>query len=240
MALVHTNAIVLSSLKFGDTSLIVKCFTESEGLKAYILKGVLQSKKSVVKAGYFQPLHQLNLVANHYPKKDLHTIKEVHVDYHYQNIPFNLVKKTIVIFLSEVLSNAIKEEEENKSLFEFLKNAFVWLDLHDKVANFHLVFLLQLTKYLGFYPDTDHIEYQAFNLMDGVFESKINSFYSIDGQKVHLFKKLVGTTFDEVSQLSFSKNERQLLLDLLLTYYELHLSSFKKPKSIQVLQTVFS
>ncbi|NJN50299.1 MAG: DNA repair protein RecO [Polaribacter sp.] len=240
MALIQTDAIVLSSLKFGDTSLIVKCFTASDGLKSYILKGILQSKKSNLKSGYFQPLQQLKLVANHQPKKDLHLIKEVTVAYHYQNIPNNLVKKTLVMFLAEVLINTIKEEEENQALYEYLENAFIWLDLHDKVANFHLIFLLQLTKYLGFYPDTYQSNYQAFNLMDGVFINKINNSFSVDGKKVELLKQFLGTNFDDVSKLILTKTERQMLLDLLITYYQLHLSNFKKPKSIAILQTVFN
>ena len=142
MPIISTNAIVLSSLKFGDTSLIVKCFTQQEGLKSYLVRGVLKSKKGGLKVAYFQPLTQLKIIANHNTKGTLHTIKEIQVYNSYQSIYQDVVKQSIAFFLSEVVSNVIQEEEANDALYEFLETSFSWLDSREKIANFHLVFLL--------------------------------------------------------------------------------------------------
>ena len=240
MAIVHTKAIVLSSLKYSDTSLIVKCFTEQEGLKSYLIRGVLKPKKKGIKAAYFQPLNQLQIVANHSSKSNLHSLKEVHVNQPYKTIHADIVKQSVVLFLSEVLANSIQEEEQNMSLFSYLENAFSWLDLNDKIANFHLLFLLNLTSYLGFYPDISNPSASSFDLLEGNFcESALHK-NVISGNELYQFKKLLGIKFDTIEQVSFSKKERQLVLQTIIAYFRLHLGSFKNPKSLQVLETVFS
>ena len=126
----------------------MKCYTEKLGVKTYLVRGVLKNKKGPIKAAYFQPLTQLTLEANHKQKSNLHSLKEVHVSEPYKSIHTDIVKQSIVLFLSEILTSSIQEEEENTVLFEYLETAFLWLDAHDKIANFHLLFLLNLTPIL--------------------------------------------------------------------------------------------
>ena len=147
---VNTKAIVLTSLKYGDSSLIVKAFTASDGLKSYLLKGVLAAKKGKLKTAYFQPLTQLEIVAYHKNKGTLESIREAKIDYHYQTLHTDIAKNAITMFLAEMLGNSIHEEERNEGLFEFLEASLQWLDAHDDISNFHLYFLLRLTKYFGF------------------------------------------------------------------------------------------
>ena len=104
MALITTKAIVLSTLKYSDSSLIVKCYTQDEGLKSYLIRGVLKAKKGGIKIAYFQPLTQLNINANHSNKGTLNSIKEVQVSYSYKTIYKDIIKQSVVLFLSEVLS----------------------------------------------------------------------------------------------------------------------------------------
>ncbi|WP_166383502.1 MULTISPECIES: DNA repair protein RecO [unclassified Polaribacter] len=240
MAVVTTKAIVLSSLKFGDSSLIVKCFTEEEGVKSYLIRGILKAKKGGIKAAYFQPLTQLTIVASHNNKGTLNSIKEVQVSYPYQTIYRDIVKQSVVLFLSEVLSYAIKEEEKNEGLYEYLESGLIWLDLHDKIANFHLLFLLNLTRFLGFYPDLSDEDKYGFDLGEGMFSDLISQKNIISGNYYYQFKKLLGITFDEIENVSFSKQERQIVLKIIIHYFELHLDGFRKPKSLQILETVFS
>lgn len=240
MPITTTKAIVFSTLKYGDTSLIVKCFTQTEGIKTYMLRGVLKSKKKQLKPAYFQPLTQLQITANHSNKNTLNTIREAQVIQPYETIYTSVAKQCIVLFLSEVLSTIIQEEEENKSLYNYIETALIWLDTHSSIANFHLLFLMNLSRFLGFYPNTSQQEKSAFNLLSGNFTNTTQKKLTIYGDNLISFKKLLGINFDTVSQVSFHKNERQTVLRIIVRYFELHLDGFKKPKSLDVLETVFS
>ncbi len=240
MAIITTKAIVFSTIKYGDTSLIVKCFTQKEGVKSYMLRGVLKSKKGKLKVAYFQPLTQLELVANHTNRDTLNSIREVKVSYPYTTIHNSVIKQSIVLFLSEILNSIIQEEEQNDMLFNYLETSFIWLDTHNSIANFHLLFLLNLTRYLGFYPDVSEQEKLGFNLLEGSFTSTIHDKSIITGEQLNLFKKLLGIHFDAIHTISFQGKERQVILRTIIRYFELHLEGFRKPKSLDVLETVFS
>lgn len=240
MPIISTKAIVLNSLKYGDYSLIVKCFTEQEGIKSYMIRGVLKSKKGKLKPAYFQPLTQLQLTANHTHKNSLNSLKEVQVIHPYETMHSSIVKQTIILFLSEILSDIIKEEEENKFLYSYIETSLIWLDTYDAVANFHLLFLLNLSRFLGFYPDITSQEKPVFNLLEGCFTEMSYGKLSVSGNDLVSFKKLLGINFDVIHTILFSKKERQTVLQIIIRYFELHLSGFKKPKSLEVLETVFT
>jgi len=237
---VTTKAIILSSLKYGDTSLITKAYTASDGLKSYLLKGVLASKKGKLKTAYFQPLTQLEIVANHKNKGNLESIREAKVNYHYQTLHTDIAKSAMTQFLAEMLSNSIHEEESNQGLFDFLEAAMQWLDTNDEISNFHLCFLIKLTRYLGFFPDTNAINSKYFDLLEGGFTNtpSLNPFLS--GENLNFFKTVLGTNFDEVHTIKMMKINRQELLKSLVLYFELHLQGFRKPKSLAILNEVFS
>lgn len=237
---VTTKAIVLISLKYGDTSLIVKAFTASDGLKSYLLKGVLTSKRGKLKSAYFQPLSQLELVANHKNKGTLESIREVKVNYHYQTLHTDISKNAMALFLAEVLGNSVREEERNEPLFEFLEASLQWFDTHDAISNFHLYFLIRLTKYFGFYPDTNDMGTACFDLQEGEFTNTPSLNPILTGENLSFFKRFLGINFDEVQRIKMNKTNRQELLKSLVLYYELHLQGFRKPKSLAVLNEVFS
>lgn len=236
--LVKTKAIVLSSIKFQEKSLIVKCFTESDGLKSYFVQSAYSNKKVNQKIAYFQPLTIIEIEANHKNKGTLEHFKEIRLAHSYHSINTDIIKSMIVIFLSEILHHAIKEEEKNQSLFSFLETALLWLDNHDETTNFHLILMIEITKYLGFYPDITDFDFLFFDAKEGYFTS-FQSVNSLTEHETHLFKRLLQLKFDS-DQKIFAGIERQLLLKILLNYYTLHLEGFKKPKSLEVLKEVFS
>lgn len=238
--IVTTKAIVLSAIKYGDNNLIVKCYTQSEGTKSYMLRGILSSKKGKLKAAHFQPLTQLKLTANHNNKGTLNSIKEVEIINHYKTIFTNITKQSIAFFLSEMLVFSIQEEEENLDLYEYIETALIWLDSHQKTTNFHLLFLLNLTKYLGFYPETKNLRYSYFDLSEGQFLQHPPKFNFISGTDLNEFKKILGINFDALDKVEFNAKSRQQVLTILIQYFELHLSGFRKPKSLDVLKTIFS
>jgi DNA repair protein RecO (recombination protein O) len=236
--LVKTKAIVLSSIKFQEKSLIVKCFTQSHGLKSYFVRDAFSGRKSNQKIAYFQPLTILEIEAVHKNKGTLENFKEIKISTPFHSIHSDIYKSTIVMFISEVLHHSIREEEKNESLFDFLEAALLWLDNHDEMANFHLILMLETTKYLGFYPDTSDIDMPFFEMIEGVF-TPFHAISSLSEHETNLFKKLIALRFD-TDQKNFHVIERQLVLKILIDYYTLHLDGFKKPKSLDVLKEVFS
>lgn len=238
--LLSTNAIVLSKLKYRDNDLIVKCYTEQLGVVSFLLRGVLKSKKRSAKTAYFQLLSQLQLEIVYKENRSLQIIKEVKLNHLYASLHTHVLKSAIVMFLAEVLSSTLKEEEQNNTMFSYLETTLLWLDAQPEYSNFHLLFLLNLTKYLGFYPEEINTTYQYFNLSDGKFEAKPQGKYSISGENLTLLKTLLGTTFDALSSVKINAKQRQSFLSMILLYFELHLGSFKTPKSLQVFNQVFS
>ncbi|MBP2834110.1 DNA repair protein RecO [Aquimarina sp. U1-2] len=236
---VTTKAIVVHSLRYGEADLIITLFTKTSGLRSYLQRGVLKSKKGKIRSSFFQPLMLLEIEAFHKNKGTLERIKEVKVGTHYKTLHTNLIKSSLVFFIADILKNAIQEEEENTELFNYLETAILWLDSNDGIANFHITFLIKLTQYLGFFPDTSTMEYAYFNLQEGVFQPSETNLYCQSGLAVSKLKEFLGTTFEASMTIGLSKSTRSELLSMLLVYFELHLHGFKKPKSLSVLSEIF-
>lgn len=238
--LTTTKGIVFSALKYGEADLIVKCFTQSSGLKTYLLRGVRKSKKGKIKASLFQPLTQLEIVASHKDKGTLEYMKEARLGEVYQSLHTHVIKATVVMFLSEVLRNAVKEEEANQSLYDFLENSLIWFDRQEKTVNFHLLFLVKLTRFLGFYPDDSQRDFPVFNLLDGTFQEVETNPECISDENVDLLQLLLGTDFDDLSSVKLNQVTRSGFLLMLMKYYEIHLQGFHKPKSLAVLNEIYN
>ncbi len=234
------KAIVISKIRYRDDDLIAKCFTKQKGLVSYLIRGALKSGKGKSKAVYFQLLSQLQIEENYRSNQTLQYISEVKLDYIYKSIHTNVFKVSIAMFLAEVLSTVLNEEEQNLELYEYLEVTFRWLDYQDEYSNFHLLFLLNLTQYLGFYPENTNKDAPYFNLSNGLFETTKSNMYSVSGENLILLKQLLGINFDKLNTIKISSKQRQSFLAMLLLYFELHLGSFKKPKSLQVFNQVFN
>jgi DNA repair protein RecO (recombination protein O) len=235
--LVKTNAIVLKTTKYQEKSLIVKCFTLTDGLKTYFVPTAFSSKKSNQKMAYFQPMTILEIEANHKNKGTLEYFKEIKTAIPYTTIPTNIYKSTMVLFLSEMLCNCIQEEEKNEDLFLFLTTSLEWLDSHDRFANFHLLFILQLTKFFGFYPDNENSHLDFFDLLQGKFVPSLSE-HAISLQNTNLFKRLLSLPLSNTESI-FSKEERYLILEIIFQYFTLHINGFKKPISVAIIKQIF-
>ncbi|WP_203256477.1 DNA repair protein RecO [Hyunsoonleella ulvae] len=235
-----TNAIVLSKLRYRDNDLIVKCYTQQYGVISFLVSGVLNSKKSSAKTAYFQLLSQIQVVFNYTRTRALYTIKEVKTNVVYSSLHSHILKSAVVMFLSEILATTLQEEEQNEALYSYIETTLLWFDADNEYSNFHLLFLLNLTKYLGFYPDTTNIEMTFFNLEDGSFQDKNTSKYNVSGENIILLKTLLGIKFDALHTVKINAAKRQSFLNMILLYFELHLGSFRSPKSLQIFNQVFS
>lgn len=237
--LVTTKAIVFSALRYGEADLIVRCFTRENGIKTYLLRGVMKSRKGKLRSSLFQVLTQLEIVAWHREKGNLEYIKEARVTCPYKSLHTDVVKSTVLLFLAEVLRSAVREEEANPALFDFMENAFSWFDTNSEQPNFHLLFLVELTRYLGFYPDHGESSGSVFDLIEGTFRTTKTGNGSIEDENVVLLRRLLGTDFDALTAVRLNQSARSEFLQMLLTYYQIHLQGFQKPRSFAVLNEIY-
>lgn len=233
------HCIVLSTLRYKDNDLIIRAFSREIGLVSFIHRGAYKPKKGSTKSAFYQVLSQ-NLVSTSAKNNDLKTVRDVTSNYLYTSLYTNVFKSSIAMFLSEVLTASIKEEHQNIALFEFLKTAFTYLDLSDHFANFHLFFLVKLTKFLGFYPDFNENAPDSFNLRTGKFELNLQDNYVIEGESTFFMKAFLKSDIDAYESIKMNSKQRNDFLNNLLLYFELHLIDFRHPKSLEVLKTLFS
>jgi DNA repair protein RecO (recombination protein O) len=238
----HTRGIVFHQVRYSETSLIVKIYTELFGLQSYMIRGI-RSKKSQIRPAQLQHLSIVDMVVYHKEKKDIQHIKELKIALPFKSIPFDIRKSSVVIFLNEVLYNVIREQEANPALFNFLYNALQVLDLKEKgLSGFHLQFLVQLTRHLGFFPRNNYSdEAPAFDLQEGIFtKQSLHPLLYMDEPLSKYFSILATLSFDDTESFSIPADQRNKLLEYLLRYYSIHIPGVKPIKSHIILQTVLN
>ena len=238
----QTKGIVLHQVKYSDTSVIVKIYTEHFGLQSYMVRGI-KRKNAAIKSALLQHLTLVDLIVYHKPKTNIQHIKELKVEIPFQSIPYDILKSSIALFLNEILYHVIREEESNADLFNFLKNSIQFLDITEsQTANFHLIFLIKLTQYLGFYPKANFsANCSYFNMEEGKFTSHQGSEKSF----IHLpysqyLYDLTQTTYQDFNTFQINTLHKAQLLEIILNYYRLHLPVSLIIKSHHVLQTVLN
>ncbi|MDR3118980.1 MAG: DNA repair protein RecO [Mediterranea sp.] len=236
-----TTGIVLHTLKYNDTSNIVDIYTELHGRVSFLVP-VSRAKRTSVKPVLFQPLSIMELEADFRTSAGLYRIKEAKA-YPFKSIPYNPYKSVIALFLAEFLYRAVKEEGENHSLFVYLKHSIEWLDeCAAGFANYHLVFLMRLTRFLGLYPNLDgYRQGDYFDLLNAGFtaiRSDKHSFYVNPEESFRLIR-LMRMNYDTMHLFAMNRAERTRCLAITCDYYRLHIPGFHELKSLAVLQEFF-
>ena len=237
--LVSSSAIVLSKVRYQDNDLIIKCLTRDLGVVTYMVKNISVSKKSKNKFAFFQLLNILDLETNFNPNRSIQYIKDLKIKYNFKSLHTNIYKSSVVMFLSEILSTIIHNEIKDIELFDFIESSLIWYDKSEESSAFYLIFLMQMTDYLGFYPDCTNMHYNYFNLEEGLFENSKNSKYVIKGSSLVLFKTILGIKFDSNKLPFIDKIKKKDILKNIIIYYKLHVDGFKDPKSLKVLNQIF-
>ena len=238
--LISSPAIILSKVRYQDNDLIVKCLTRDLGVVSYMIKNISMSKKSKNKFAFFQLLNILDLETNYNSNRSIQYIKDLKVKYNFTSLHTNIYKSSVVMFLSEILSNIIHVETKDMELFDFIEKSLIWYDKSEDSSTFYLIFLMKITHYLGFYPDCTNMNYNYFNLEEGLFESSKNSQYVIEGSSLVLFKTILGIKFDSNKLPFIDKTNKKDILKNILIYFKLHVDGFKDPKSLKVLNQIFA
>ena len=236
-----TEAIVLHAIKYGETRMIVDVFSRSQGRLSLIV-GIPKSPRARVRKQLFQPLTLLEAEIDVRQKAQLQKLKDVRLAVPFVSIPFNPHKLAITLFVSEFLYHALHSEQHNEPLFDYICSSVEWLDGQTaNFANFHLVFLMRLSRFLGFYPNLD--DYNAGDY----FDLRENTFCALP-PKHHDFLKpeeagkmqlMMRMDYATMRLYRLSHFDRDRLLEVAITYYRLHLPSFPELKSLAVLRELY-
>ncbi|WP_374951821.1 DNA repair protein RecO [Mucilaginibacter sp.] len=235
-----TRGIVFKTTDYSESSVVVQVFTEKFGLQSYIINGA-RKPKAKISRNMLQPLSLLDMVVYHKSAGNIQRIAELKNSPQLQTIPYDIIKSCLAMFLNEVLYKAIKQQVADEKSFDFIFNAIELLDHTDKgLANFHLVFLIQLTRYLGFYPHgTQSQNASYFDMKDGVFSNyKPDSSSYLSPPHTSNFYNLLSNGFGHLEAIKLNNDERRYLISKILEYYAMHIEGFGNIKSHEVLEEV--
>jgi len=237
---IHTELIVLSRLRYGDTSLIVRAYTRELGLQSYLIKGVLKPKKTGLKPSYFQSLTRLNAVVTYSAKaQKLETIREAKPAATSNGFSADVLKSNVALFMAEVLSMLLSEEQEDQRLYSFLTDHIDQLETEAVGPDYLILFLLRLAHFMGCFPDKTYELSQVFDLSQGLFIKPQYALTPLSIEASELLHHYLGTKFDNHQRINASKATRQEVLEGLLRYFTFQIAGFKFPKSLEIIQSIF-
>ena len=232
-----TRAIVLGSVRYSDCSLVMHAYTEECGRMAYVVNGI-KSRRCAVRPALLTPLSIVELEAEHNPKRDIQRIKESKIIFSSCGISADPTRNSIAHLLAELLCHALRETGKNTALFDFLTQSITHLEnIGAGLANFHLVFMLKLSAFLGFYPNYENkASNTCFDQLNGCFlyETPMHRHY-LPVDESNLLKELLTNGY----QTPCTRAQRNKMLETLIDYYRLHLTHFGEIRSAAVLRELF-
>ncbi|HHN47670.1 MAG TPA: DNA repair protein RecO [Bacteroidales bacterium] len=235
----HTRGIVLHHFRYSETSVIARIYTEKFGLQSYLIKGV-RSAKAKIKLSMLGHLSLLEMVVYYRQGKGLQNIKELKPAHVFRSLHSDIRKSSQALFINELVYKSVKEEEHNQVLFRFLFDTVVELDNPANFsADYHLVFMLNLSRFLGFAPRQNYTYGSWFNLCEGIFEThRPGHPHIIEPDYTETFNKLLSSPTQNIDPTPLPASIRKILLDKMIEFYRLHLPAFSGLQSPEVLHEV--
>jgi DNA repair protein RecO (recombination protein O) len=238
-----TEGIILRTIKYNDTSIIIDAYTSLYGRYSFIAS-LPKSRHSAIKTSLFQPLALVAIEADfHANGRGMTRIKNAKLSIPFSSIPFDRSKTTIAFFLAEFMLHSLREEAENAPLFEYLRNSILWLDeCADNFSNFHLVFMMHLSWFLGFYPNlTGYKKGDYFDLQNSCYTSlhPLSNQFFLQPEEADRINTMMRMNYNNMHLFGMSRAQRNRCIEVLLLYYRIHLPEFPDLKSIEVLREVF-
>lgn len=233
-----TKGVVLSKTNYSESSLVVQVYSEQFGRIALLVPGV-KRRKSRTRIALFEPLSIIEFTVTAKQNTSLFRPNNVKLYEPFLGIQSDIVKQSLALFISEILTKVLREKHPEPEMFLFIQHALELLNVTQKgVANFHLVFLMQLTRYLGFYPRLNDGAY--FDFLEGSFgDSYPNAGAFLSGQDRDEFYQLAVLRFDNMQDFVIHSSQRKRILDHCLKYYKTHISHMGEINSHHILEAVF-
>lgn len=235
------RGVVLSTVKYGDSGVVVQMLTDKLGRQSYMVQGVRSSRGKGSKMALLQPLFVLSFEGLEPTHGDLHKMREVQNDIVFKSVPYDIRKSTIALFMAEVLYRLVGESEANEPLFDFVYNSVRALDeIEEGVANFHLWFLANLSRYLGYFPGNEHRKGCWFDMREGLYVTTMPLHdYSMNASEAELLRDLTECDLECLGEIPLNREQRVAMLSRLVEYYSIHLEAIRSVRSIEILQEVF-
>ena len=240
--LVKTEAIVLHSFKYGETRIIVDVFTRNSG-RLSLIASLPKSPKSRLKKQYFQPMTLLEIEYEQRQRVQLQKLHDARLLSAWTTIPFSSEKMALSLFSAEFLYHALRSEQQNEPLFLYISDSMQWLDAAPgNYANFHLTFLMRLSRFLGFYPNLDaYTDGCIFDLRTANFSVQVPTHKDfLPAGEARLIHLLMRMDFYTMHLFRLSHTDRNRIVEVLLAYYRIHIPQFPELKSFRVLQELWS
>ena len=235
-----TRGMVLNTINYNDKYVLSTVFSEDFGCVTYMVAKT-KGKSTKVPRSLFSPMALLAMDVDHQPLRDIQRVREVQPILQFYSIQNDMKKTSLVFFLSEFLTRVLKDISDSKLLFDFLEHSAQILEMtNNSIANYHLVFILKLSKFLGFYPNLEDYELgQYFDLLNGEYVSvrPLHQHY-INQQESFALSRLHRITFENMHRYGFTQQERMNIINRMLEYYRLHLYDFPNLKSLDVLHEI--
>lgn len=236
--LVTTRAVVLRTVRYGDHKAILTAWTAHAGVRSYVVRA---GGKRGASPATLQPLARLELVADERADHDLHHVRDIRVAEPYIRVPNEPVRGTVVLFTQEVLFKVLRAESPDPALDSFVHEALQVIDTVDDLRCFPLIFLLQLSGHLGFYPEHPGPGADHFDLLEGSFVSGSDRHGHTMGPPLSTtLARLLDVQFQDLAMARVAARERAALLDHMLLYHRLHVEGFGELRSLPVLRSVLS
>lgn len=231
---------MLNTVKYGDNSLIVYVLTDVSGRQTYMIRGV-KGNRSGNRAALFQPMFPIEFEGVENPKAQMHSMRDVCASPPLVSIPFDLCKSTIALFMAEVLYRLVREVEPNSPLFDFVTRQVELLDdMTEGVANFHLWFLVGLSRHLGFFPGNEYQSGNLFDIREGVFVPfmpKHGDVFSDVNSRILADMMSVGE--DNIGSIKLGRDNRDEFLTAMLDYLNYHFDAVRSVRSVEILRGIF-
>ena len=239
--LTKTRAIVLRNIKYGERKMIVDLLTQQHG-RVSVVANVPTTQRGKLKKQYFQPLSILNVELDQRPSATLHHLRDARLAVPFASIPFHPVKLSITLFLAEFVYYSTREEQLNPTLFDYIETSLRWLDsCQTSFANFHLVFMMRLSRFIGFFPFLDdYREGDIFDLRAGTFApvAPLHADFlpAVDAARIGTLMRM---NYESMHLFRMTHDDRNRIVDVIIHYYRLHVPNFPEPRSLTVMKELW-
>jgi DNA repair protein RecO (recombination protein O) len=231
--LITTRAIVLKAIRHGDSKVVLKAWTTHAGLRSYVVRA--GGKRGSAMAA-LQALNRLELVVQEHAERDLHTVRELRVAQPYTGIPVDPVRGSVALFVQEVLYKVLRQESADEGLNAFIDQALEVLDTAPDLRYFPLVFLLQLSGHLGFFPEPPAQGEDRFDLREGHFVQGFGEHaHTLGPQLSKALAELLEVDLGAAPASAMPAGQRRELLEQLMLYFRMHQEGFGELRSPAVL-----